>query len=653
MNSLMQKQNYKQHVLILVGLFVCIVTIYSNSLHNAFQFDDSQFVDHRPNLHVTELSFDSLKNTFYWDTADKKLRRPIPFLSLGLNYYFGRLDPLGYHIVNITIHFFCACAVYWFIILLLGIPSVRPIWFHQHRNEIAALTCFLFALHPLQTNVATYIIQRITSLAALFFLLSTCGFIIFRKSIGERKGKHRLSLFFSFLLMCSSGAAAIFSKENTAVLPIIMITIDFLFFYPQGNKNEKRATLLIYFFLLFLPFIAAFILSPDTVKNLFNPQKLISSFDYRSFTLGERLLTEPRIVLFYLFLIFVPRLDLLNINHDFNVSTSLLTPPQTILSILAITILILLSFRWYKKYNLISFCILWYFIGLSVESTFIALELTFEHRTYLPGVTVFLLIAAMLYFFATTYLRKPVAALFLSSILILYGNGTYLRNFTWATPVTLWYDVTQKSPNLSRAFSTYGESLYNEGRYQEARIPLERSVLLDPNRIEALHTLSKLLNEHLNKPEQAMALALKSYQIAPGRFLSCMTLADAYYFQKKYVPAEKYYKETLKRYHFFLPAYNNLALCQIFNQKNKEAIKTFEQALSLDSSFEVGIMNLARLYKKNGDTDKAKRVLEKYMKINPHSHKLKELYNFLDIQQLPPQTKNIPNVESNNRHATQ
>ena len=134
----------RKHFLPLFLLALGVALIYHNSLTGSFLFDDFQ-VEDRPNLHLTEINISSLKGTFYWAPNSKKIYRPLPCLTLGINYYFGRDDPFGYHVVNVTIHILCAIAVYIFLQTLLSIPGTRPNFAAKHRYEIAVIATFLFA----------------------------------------------------------------------------------------------------------------------------------------------------------------------------------------------------------------------------------------------------------------------------------------------------------------------------------------------------------------------------------------------------------------------------------------------------------------------------------------------------------------------------
>jgi len=619
---------FRKHAVVLFGLLVCTALVYSNSLHNSFHFDDLQITE-RPNLHLTDLSLKQLRQTFIWTNDDPHLYRPLSCLTLGINFYLGQYNPYGYHLVNIAIHVLTSMAVYWFIYLLLGIPSIRPAWFSKHQYELAVLSAFLFALHPLQTNVATYIIQRMTSLAAIFYIISLCGFILFRRSLLPGTRISATTRTASLLLMLIAAAASLLSKENSAMLPVIIVWTDYLFFYPLCTPAQKKTTLLIYLLLLAGPLLAGLILAPKTVLMLTDPNKIAASFSHRNFTLGQRLLTEPRIVLFYLYQILVPRIDLLNLTHEVQLSTSLLTPPQTLPAIISVLFLLTGAIFIHRKYNLISFSIIWYFANLAIESTILPLELIYEHRTYLPGVLIYMLIAAGLLFIARKFSRQWPAACFLALVLILYGNGTFMRNFVWRTPLTMWEDVVNKSPGLVRSYTNLGIAYMNSGQYRKALPALEQAIRMDHYQPETMTALSKLLILYMDEPERGLAIAEKLYQHDKDTINGCMALGNAYVYLGEFKKAQPYFMEAVRRLPSHSPAWNNLGFCQIKTNDFKGAIQSFHKGLELDPTYKNYAMNLAKVYYNQGNKDAALQVLADFMHNNPQAARVSILYRMI------------------------
>ena len=192
-------------------IFVCllllyIVIIYSNTLQTPFLLDDRVNIVERPNLHLSILTVKNVANTFFAGEANNRyLHRPLSSLSLALNYYVGRFNVAGYHVVNLSIHLIAAVFLYKILILLLGLKKFN--FSNIEINCIAGLATILWAAHPIQTQAVTYMIQRMASLSAMFYVIGLWFYLKFR--CPEKYANGKLSLFFSGLFFC----CAILSKE--------------------------------------------------------------------------------------------------------------------------------------------------------------------------------------------------------------------------------------------------------------------------------------------------------------------------------------------------------------------------------------------------------------------------------------------------------
>lgn len=612
------KTSLRKHLFPLFFLILGIALIYSNSLDGGFQFDDGQITE-RPNLHVTELNIQSLKGTLYFVPRSKQIYRPLPCLTLGLNYYFGKENPFGYHLVNISIHILCAIAVYFFLQTLLSIPRIKPVFAQKYKHEIAVIATFLFAFHPIQTNVATYIIQRMTSMAALFYIVSVTGYIGFRLQTLPEGRNSTLRRYLNLSIAIIGGLFSILSKENAVFLPIIVLLTEYLFFYPLSDENEKRKLRRIYalsFFFLFAVFSYA------GIKPLLS---YVNGYGHRDFSLIERLLTEPRIVFFYLYLLFIPNISLLNLNHDILISKGILNPPQTLFAMLGIALLLIVAFITRKRQNLLSFLILWYLGNLVIESTIIPLELIYEHRTYLPGVLIFFLMSLGIVYASKNLLQRAKFILLTSLLLILYGNGTYLRNFVFRTPISLWSDVVEKSPNSARAHANLGKYYIDYGYFQEGKEETEKALEIDPFMAQPLINLGKLYLDRFGMKDEAIVLFKRAQKHTPKEVIGCMGLGDAYLKLKDFKKAEHYYRAAVRRLSFYTPAINNLAITKIHLGKIDEAIKVLKYGIKVDPLKEDFHLNLAKLYSNERRFSDAILTLDNYLLKNKHSRRAKAL----------------------------
>src|SRR6185312_5867643 len=103
----------------------------------------------------------------------------------------------------------------------------------------------------------------------------------------------------------------------------------------------------------------------------------------RSWSTGQRLLTEPRVLIDYLKLLWLPRPFSTGLfNDQYIASTSWLHPATTLPAMLAVLGLIAGAWIQRVRHPALALAVLFYFAGQVLESSAIPLELYFEHRNY-------------------------------------------------------------------------------------------------------------------------------------------------------------------------------------------------------------------------------------------------------------------------------
>ena len=204
-----------------VLLLVLILLIYSNTFNAAWQMDDHPNITDNHRLHITELNHDNILTSLFANPRASKfgeLYRPVACLSFGLNWYFGKDHVFGYHLVNIMVHFIVALLLYLTIRALFDSPRLKGRYVGR-RHVIALLTAVIWAAHPIQTQAVTYIVQRMASLAALFYVL---GIYLFLK--GRLSGNLKRQYIY-YLACLVSWLAACLSKENAFLLPLSLLLV--------------------------------------------------------------------------------------------------------------------------------------------------------------------------------------------------------------------------------------------------------------------------------------------------------------------------------------------------------------------------------------------------------------------------------------------
>ena len=366
-----KRQSSFRHLIAIALIAGVALVAYSNTFHVPFHFDDRPNIVENPNIHITVLTWDRLerliKNTYTVSI------RVFSYFTLALNYYFGGFNVFGYHLVNFFIHIASGIFLYWFLLLTFNLPSLRE-KYGPISYRVALFSSLIFIAHPIQTQSVTYIVQRMASMAGMFYLLSLVLYIKGRLSTGWPRG-------FYFGGMVSSYLLGVFSKENVAILPLFIALYEFYFF--QNFDLSPRGKRILFALIGSLLVLGAFAFALWGKRYI---DVTIEGFQDRPFTMLERVLTQSRVVLYYLTLLVFPHPSRLNLDYDFPISKTLLDPPTTLISILIIAGLIGYSIWTAKKRPVLSFCILWYFGNLVIESSIFPLEMVYEHRLYLPVV---------------------------------------------------------------------------------------------------------------------------------------------------------------------------------------------------------------------------------------------------------------------------
>ena len=476
------------HLAAIASLTLLCGVIYSNTLAVPFVYDDSPNILENEWIRIADLSPSSL-----WQAGmESRCTRPFAYTSFALNYYFGEFAVRGYHLVNIAVHGLAGLLVYWLGLHLFrksqrlrpdGGWSLAPEW-------SALLAAGIFVAHPIQTQSVTYVVQRMSSGATLFCLLAFVLFILGREREGLRRGGLWLAAALAWFV-------ALGTKQTAMPLPLLAFLYEWYFHRDLsfGWLRERWALLL----------ATLGVMGAVSIYFLVSDHEI--SYDLRNFSLAERLLTQPRVVLRYLGLLLFPHPGRLNLVHDVPISHSLLDPPTTLLAPLVLLAIFVWAVRAAPRFRLLSFCIVWFFLNLAIESSFISLELMFEHRLYLPMVGFSLGAASLVGMAAATGARRArwVAAMGVGLVALL-SLGAHQRNAVWQSELGLWQDVVAKSPKEYTALNNLGVQLRHAGRLDEAEAYLLRSVESNPEYFRAWWNLAAVASDRDDDAEMIRLL---------------------------------------------------------------------------------------------------------------------------------------------------
>ena len=607
--SEIEKPPSKLHHLLYISLILIIsIAIYSNTLKNGFVYDDRFTIVE--NIFIKDWkNLPELFSKTYFSRSGEETYRPIVTLTYFIDYSLWGLKPFGYHLTNLLIHSANVVLVYLFALLLLNNP-LNPLLLRGNR-WIAFLTALLFSIHPIQAEAVNAISFR-EDLLAVFFLLPS--FILYIKLKAQRL-KFKA---FSFQLSAISYVLyllALLSKEMAVTFPLLLtgyhlcFTQDKNLISHRGTEAQRTTTpffnhisgyvvvTLIYLFLYLVPF------SNPKPEIRLHPDFL------------TRLLTLPKIIVQYLWLIIAPYE--LNAEHIVRFSKSLIEP-STLFSILILIGLGIGVSLLAKNYKRDVFGVWWFFVSLLPVLNIIPIgNIMAERYMYLPfvGVSIFFsiwLVSCYHTLRGNKFLARGqipsvgtrgLIAITTVSVLLL-GIRTHLRNMDWKDGLTLWSKTIIASPESARAHNNLG-FLYEELGWIDDAIK-EYMAALNLNS-DLLLTYINLGNIYVKQGrlDEAIKEYLTALKIKPDDAEIHNNLGLAYAIQGDMDKAIHEFKITLKLKPDYVDARNNLG--NAYKEKGfiDEAIKEYLIALKLNPDYVDAHLNLGNAYKEKGFIDEA------------------------------------------------
>lgn len=562
---------------LLAGLCLWGALIYSNTLRAPFVFDDYEFIVRNPSIRGADGVGHLWEQPLY-------RKRFVAFASFAMNYRLHGYDVTGYHLVNLAAHGLTALSVVWFLLLLFRTPRLQRDPIFENRHAIALLGGWLFVSHPVQTETVTYISQRFTGLAALLYLLSACCYLKGRLSAHHPPGSRGW-----FLLSAASAALGMLTKEEAFTLPAALVLIESLFFRPPAGEKtsglKRGLPPRIYLGGMFLlGFLLMAVLS-------FNIPAMLLEDRHLGITSGKYLLTQFRVVMVYLGLLFFPAGQ--NLDYDFPLSTTLWDAP-TLFSLAGLLALLAAGLALARRHPLAGFGILWFFLTLSVTSSFVPIrDVIFEHRLYLPSVG---FVTALCASVLSLPGNRRAGVMALIAVIAVFSTLTYRRNAVWADDVMLWEDTVQKSPAKSRPHANLGMAYANRGQYDKAVAEYHRALELDSGRDKRvtaqIHVNLAGVYGALGRYQDMISICRKSVEFLPKNAQAYSHLAYAHLMTGDHPNALRAGEEAVKIAPKFDEALNTLGAAHAAEGRYDMAMEFFERALRANPSYAPALENL-------------------------------------------------------------
>ncbi len=570
--------------------------IYAKTLSGPFVFDDFPNIVKNPFIRITTLTSDSLLLILRGPSAS----RPTAMATFAANYFVNQYRPAGYHLVNILIHILVA-----FLVFQLARQTLQL--YDQKSFLVPFIAALLWLVHPLHIQSVTYIVQRMNSLAALFFLLALLGYIRARR-LPPAANRRVLK---KSLLMGSCGLfglLALGAKPNAAILPLVIVLYEWFFLSSPKLAWKKKQ-----FPKSILLALAVFFVLSMLYLGFHPVEKILSDYENQNFTLVQRLLTEPVIILYYLSLLAFPHPNRLQLIYDISPSLSLTEPPITALSLITLSGIIAVALLTARRHKIFSFALLWYLLTLAIESSFIGRALAFDHRTYLPSVFP---IIAVSYLLIKCSRKQLTVLLIISAVIGLFGFWAYSRNHVWTTSISLWRDTAHKAPFSAPAANNLGLAHKAANNTAKALKQFRKTIDLDPGYEKAYNNLAIVLRDN-GQAREALPYFQKALSLNPRYPDAYYNLGLALFDLGKMGEATTYYEKALDLNPLYDKAHNNLGIVLQMQGKTEKAMTRFRRTLEINPYFEKAYNNIGISYFRSGKLNKALVCFQQAVAINP------------------------------------
>ena len=470
----MSKTGGKAAWMLFGAIMIATTGIYWAGLRGGFVYDDFSFVVGNDGIKVVSGTLREWVIAAMAFPTGAHQGRWLGMLSFGLNHYLSGMDPWWFKASNLAIHLLNGLLVFLALRALFDFhqatrSGTRPAY---DSGMMAAALAGLWLVLPINLTAVLYISQRLESLSSTFVFLGLWFYLRARAQGRSYCAAASATAFYLraraqgwlgptrtarlWLILIASTFLGVLTKESAILLPLYAALAEFaLTGFRQHDGRWNRPILSLYGSLLLVPLVIGLVWLSGWVDGT-------RSFG-RAFDIPQRLMTEARILFQYMQWTLLPNLDALTLYHDdIPVSTRMLAPPATLLSLLGIVSLLGLTLYLRGRKPLLALGVLWYFGGHVLTATVIPLMLAFEHRNYFPSIGLLLALASLMAM-ESWRMRARTLALTFMALFSFYAFTTAMRTVEWSDPLRLALSEAAKRPNSPSAQYALAIALLNLG----------------------------------------------------------------------------------------------------------------------------------------------------------------------------------------------
>ena len=578
----------------LCAAVIALVTfiVFLPSLQDGFtNWDDGDYVNTNPLV-----TGDHVPIAEFFKTPVSGNYHPVTVLSLALNYRFGKLDPVGYHAVNILFHLFNTILVFLFIFLL------------TRRNLLMAVVVSLFfGIHPMHVESVTWISERKDVLYVFFFM---AGLITYLKYTELKKISWYVFTMVLFVLSCLSKAMAV-------VFPVVLILIDYL----REVKWERRSLV------DKLPFFIISIVFGIVAVKTQQSGAAISAMGL--FTVPQRLVFAGYGAVMYIVKFFAPvKLSAFYPYPDVY-GTEGVPVLYYIFAVLFLVLAAAIIYFFRKQEKELVFGLLFYLVTvvlvlqlISVGSAIIA-----DRYSYLSYIGLLLVVAYLINKVwqskngIAVALKYPVIIIVMITA-ALFGVQTYARTQVWNNGETLWTDAISNYGNTAVPYANRGAYYLTQNNITKALTDYDQALKFNVFSATAYRDAyynRGLIYYNTGKNDSAFADFTKVIQIAPTFVGAYANRGNIFYDYGKYSAALADYERAIAIDANYADAYNDCGLLFYKILKDDSALIYYNKAIALNRTNATYYYNRGLEYRATNQFDKAINDFTIGIQLNPQN----------------------------------
>jgi tetratricopeptide (TPR) repeat protein len=580
------------------GLIVLLVFLaYLPALHGGFVWDDDTHISTNETLR----SWQGLREIWFQPGATCQYY-PLSFTLFWLGYQLWGLNPLGYHLLNVTLHSLVAVLL-WQILQRL---KVRGAW----------LAGMIFALHPVCVMSVAWMTELKNTLSAALALGAGWAYLRFAglgvygaaESNDDNPGPNASGTDWRYgVLSLVLFLLAMFAKTAVSFLPATLLLVA----WWQQERLVWRKT---------VPLLLMLVLVAVMGEVTFYIEHLQGAVG-AEFNLGwlERVLVSGRSFWFYLGKLFFPY-PLTFIYERWNLNNAsgwqYLFPAATVG---------LFAVLWRTRRSIGKgpfAAMLHFYISTSLLILVVVLYMTrysfvSDHWQYFGCLSVLALAAAGItraldWLEKWNRFLKPVLV---GTLFLVLGLLTRHQCGMYADAETLWRDTLAKNPDCWMAHTDLGIYLHDHGHAGEAIENYRQAIQLNPNNTEALNDLGNALAAQ-GRLDEAIENFRQAIQLNPDYREALNNLGNALAAQGRFDEAIKYYYKAIQINPTFAEALNNLGHALAAQGRFDEAIKNYRRAIQLNSNYAEALNNLGIALATKGRFDQAIENFRQAIRVN-------------------------------------